>query len=283
MKSGSIALFGFGTLPLALGAALMLAPVDATPAPDAATITVTATDYALQAPDTLAQGAVTFNLVNQGKEFHHLWIARADSGRTLDDVMAAFKHHGPPPAWLRDIGGPNAPMPMGGVANATVVLQPGTYILGCWIPSPDGVPHLMKGMVRQLTVVPAAQPAPAPVAQVTMTLHDYGFSLSRPLTPGRYLIEVRNQAAQQHEIELASLADGKSVHELLAWIHKPEGAMPGAPIGGVSPIVRGEVAWFEVDLKPGRYALICFLPDAKDRKPHFEHGMVQEIEVGAAS
>jgi len=34
-----------------------------------------------------------------------------------------------------------------------------------------------------------------------------------------------------------------------------------------------------VDLKPGRYALICFLPDASDGKPHFEHGMVREIEL----
>ena len=44
-------------------------------------------------------------------------------------------------------------MPQGGIANATVMLQPGTYLLGCWIPSDDGVPHLMKGMIRQLTVV----------------------------------------------------------------------------------------------------------------------------------
>ncbi|HEX2220495.1 MAG TPA: hypothetical protein VHG35_16945 [Gemmatimonadales bacterium] len=276
MSSGSTALFGFGTLPLALGALVLFGPP---PAPAIKSVTITANEFALQAPDTVEAGPVTFNLLNQGKEFHHVWIVRLEEGRTMQDVHAALKNPGPPPAWLREIGGPNAPMPEGGKANATVMLQPGTYVLGCWIPSADGVPHIMKGMIRELTVVPAKHFVPAPAATVKMTLNDYGFTLSRPLTPGRHVIEVRNLAEQPHEIELASLADGKSVHQLLEWTHKPAGPAPGIAIGGVSPIDRGEVAWFEVDVKPGRYALICFLPDAKDGKPHFAHGMVQEIEV----
>lgn len=278
MKSGSIALFGFGTLPLALGAVALFAP--GTPAPAAPrTVTIAANEFALRAPDTLTQGATTFNLVNEGKEFHHVWIARLENGRTMRDVSSVLKNPGPLPPWIREVGGPNAPMPEGGIANATGMLQPGAYVLGCWIPGPDGVPHIMKGMVRPLTVVPAAKPARAPVATVTMTLQDYGFTLSRPLTPGRHLIEVRNLAAQSHEIELASLAPGKTAHDLLTWIHKPEGPIPGAAIGGVSPIAKGEVGWFEVDLTPGRYAMICFLPDAKDGQAHFVHGMVREIEV----
>jgi hypothetical protein len=36
---------------------------------------------------------------------------------------------------------------------------------------------------------------------------------------------------------------------------------------------------FTADFVPGKYALICFLPDAKDGKPHFMHGMVQEVTV----
>ena len=28
--------------------------------------------------------------------------------------------------------------------------------------------------------------------------------------------------------------------------------------------------------------LICFLPDRKDGKQHFQHGMIQEFEVGGA-
>jgi uncharacterized cupredoxin-like copper-binding protein len=234
----------------------------------------------LQAPDTVAAGAVTFRLVNRGKEFHHLWVARLERGKTQDDLLAAMRSPGPLPAWVHEIGGPNAPAP-GGESKATVSLKPGHYVIACLIPSDDGVPHLMKGMVRSLTIETAA-PAPNPVGDVTMTLHDYSFTLSQPLTAGRHLIEVHNNGPQPHEIELVQLAPGKTAREVLAWVHKPEGPPPGLPLGGVAPLARGGVAWFDVSLQPGMYALICFVPDAKDGKAHFEHGMVQEIEVGSA-
>jgi hypothetical protein len=51
-------------------------------------------------------------------------------------------------------------------------------------------------------------------------------------------------------------------------------------VGGVCPLARGGVASFEVNLAPGHYGMICFLPDAKDGKPHHEHGMIQEFGVG---
>ena len=37
--------------------------------------------------------------------------------------------------------------------------------------------------------------------------------------------------------------------------------------------------YFTADFAPGKYGLICFLPDAKDGKPHLAHGMVREITV----
>jgi hypothetical protein len=34
-----------------------------------------------------------------------------------------------------------------------------------------------------------------------------------------------------------------------------------------------------VDLEPGQYGLICFIPDAKDGKPHSAHGMTETLTV----
>jgi len=31
--------------------------------------------------------------------------------------------------------------------------------------------------------------------------------------------------------------------------------------------------------KPGDYGLICFVPDAKDRKPYLAHGMMKNLKV----
>jgi hypothetical protein len=277
MKPASLALLSLAVLPLALGAYVQSRPRETAP-----TVTITARDYTLDSPDTLPEGAVTLRLVNQGKEFHHIWIARLEGGRTVDDVLAALKTQGPLPEWVKDAGGPNAPRPEGGENSATVTLVPGNYIVACLIPSADGIPHLMKGMVRPLTVVKTGRPAPAPKGDVIMTLRDYSFFFSRPLTAGTHVIEVRNEGTQWHEFELVQLAPGKTPHDVIAFIEHGLGSPPGLPIGGVSPLMPGGVSWFHADLQPGRYALICFLPDRKDGKQHFEHGMTQEIEVGEA-
>jgi len=34
-----------------------------------------------------------------------------------------------------------------------------------------------------------------------------------------------------------------------------------------------------LDLAPGRYALICFVPDSASGKPHAALGMIGELEV----
>jgi hypothetical protein len=136
-------------------------------------------------------------------------------------------------------------------------------------------------MMRHLTVVPTPDAAGAPRADITMSLRDYSFVLSGTPAPGRRVIEVRNDAEQTHEVELLQLAPGRSVHDVLAWVERPVGPPPGLPLGGVSPLARGGVASFEVELVPGRYGMICFLPDVKDGKAHHEHGMIQEFEVPA--
>ncbi len=42
---------------------------------------------------------------------------------------------------------------------------------------------------------------------------------------------------------------------------------------------KGSTAYITADFTPGDYALICFLPDAKDGKPHFTHGMIQQVHI----
>lgn len=268
-----------GVLALAGAAA---SPSPASSAPAAATprvVTVTATDYAFQAPDTVMAGPTTIRLVNQGKELHHVALWRLEQGKTMADFFAAMQHEGPPPAWAIPVGGPNAPVP-GGEADASLELKPGRYMMICFIPSPDGKPHVMKGMSKEMMVVPAyGATSTMPAADVTMTLSDYAFELSKPLTAGRHQIRVVNQAEQPHEVLLVALAPGKTPMDVAAWAEKPEGPPPGRPIGGTVGLAKGLDNIITVELTPGEYGLICFLPDAKDGKPHFLHGMTRQFTV----
>ena len=242
-------------------------------------VTVTAHDFAFEAPAEIPAGLTTFRLVNAGPSLHHIQLIKLEDGKTADDYVAALKAGGPPPRWASLAGGPNPPN-AGSRTSATVDLAPGSYAMICFVPGADGVPHLFKGMVHPFKVTGTAPAGAAePKADLTVKLVDFDFQLSAPLTAGKHTIRVENAGSQPHEIAIIRLEPGKTPADIGAWAEKPAGPLPGAVEGGVSGIMPGAHAWAEVDLSPGDYALMCFFPDATDGKPHFVHGMAKVVHV----
>ena len=266
------------------GASRAAAPGDDPKAAKANVVMVTATDFAFQAPDTIAAGRTTIRLVNKGPEHHHVWLIKLEQGKTLKDLMEATKNHGPLPKWAVDVGGPNTPAP-GGETSATLDLEAGKYVMVCVIPSmKDGQPHYMKGMFKELTVakrggVVQAGKTVAPATDVVMTLDDYDFRLSSPITSATKSIRFENVAEQSHEAVIVKLNAGTTVQDFLQAIEKPQGPPPGALIGGITGIAKGRTIEVPTTFTPGEYALICFIPDARDGKAHLAHGMVKQFSV----
>jgi uncharacterized cupredoxin-like copper-binding protein len=275
-----------GTLGLAVAVALAAgcAKKEAEPARQAGPnhIVVTAADYAFQAPDSITAGLEMFHLVNQGPSIHHIQIVQLDSGKTLADLMTALKNPGPPPAWAHMIGGPNAAAPTGvDTTVAYLTLAAGNYALICLVPDSAGVPHFVKGMARALVVTPsAATPATEPQADVVVHLTDYAFAVTGSLTAGTHTIRVVNDGPQAHEMVMASLAPRKKATDLVKWVDAGmRGMPPGKPIGGTSALDPHGHVTLAATFAKGNYALICFLPDAKDGKEHSQHGMVKDLTV----
>src|SRR5688500_90612 len=71
-------------------------------------VTVTATDYAFEAPDTIEAGFTTFELVNNGDQGHMAHLIKLEGGRTLDDFLVAyneaFRTKGSRPPWATRLG-----------------------------------------------------------------------------------------------------------------------------------------------------------------------------------
>jgi hypothetical protein len=245
---------------------------------------ITAKDYSFDAPATIPAGLTTLHLMNEGKEAHQAQLLKLTDGKTYEDMVAGMKTMKPgepPPAWVIPVGGPNA-APPGGTSAATQTLEPGNYALVCYIPGADGVPHVMKGMSRGLVVTPStASAVPESTPSTTITLSDYKFDLSSPLKSGENVIRVENTAAQPHEVALFKLLPGKTMKDFQAWLPVSNKAAPppAIPFGGVVGQVKGGHAFFTANLDAGDYVLVCFLPDAKDSKPHFVHGMVQPFKI----
>jgi uncharacterized cupredoxin-like copper-binding protein len=246
-------------------------------------ITVHAKDYSFVAPKTIKSGTSTWRLVNDGKELHHLAIVKLDAGKTAADYTAFMKNPGPPPKWAHDVGGPNPALP-GGSVDATLTLEPGNYLVMCFINSPgDPAPHVMKGMISQVTVLSEKTDGVEPVTDVTIHTNDYTFTVSNTLTAGHHVIGVVNDAAQSHEVVFVELPPGKTIQDVSNWVVRDlmKGPPPGNPIGGMAAMEKGRTGIFPIDLKPGRYGLICFIPDARDGKAHSTKGMVKEFTIAA--
>ena len=143
------------------------------------TVTVTASDYSFAAPDMIPVGLTEVRLLNRGAEMHHAMLVRLEAGKTMGDLFAAMQPDSPPPVWAHDAGGPQTPGPRG-ESNAILRLVAGRCAMICVIPSPDGKPHVMKGMAKEIIVTPATSNTSNANVRVnsTMTLFDYAFQLS---------------------------------------------------------------------------------------------------------
>lgn len=263
--------------------ASLVAPA-AVQAQGARVVAVRAYDYGFRAPQSVPAGTITFRLTNDGKEVHHLWIVRLNEGRTPSEFMKSMNAWGSAlkmPDWAVDVGGPNN-VGSGATADGTMTLDPGTYMLVCWVQSPDGRPHVMKGMVKALRVTAQGATAPAePTPDVVMTLDDYSFTVSNPITAGHRTIRFENRANQSHEAVIARLLPDKSLTQAIVWMNEGQaGPPPVEALGGASGIAKGRHMFITADFTPGKYVLLCFIPDAKTGKPHSAHGMAKEITIG---
>ncbi len=270
-------------LPLIVAACAQSADQPATPA-GPQEVTYTATDDVFTGPDSIVPGMTQLTFVNNGANMHQLLLARFDEGKTLDSLMAAMQANpNDDPAWIHWVGGAGVIAP-GMRETSTQDLEPGSYAMLCFVTSPgDSMPHVARGMVKQVTVAGERNTAAAPEADTEIHLSDFAFDMPA-VTAGTHTFKVVNDGQQAHEVSLVRLNEGTSVEQLLAAAGPgSEGPPPAVPMGGNGVISPRASNWFTVNLEPGHYALLCFVPDSADGVPHAMKGMVKEFEVTAAS
>lgn len=271
--------FGVLLSPLVLVSAARYSGPENVKRPKMNSLTITAHDFGFTAPRSIPSGLARIRFINNGGTVHHAQLLRFTGNHTVKDFVAALKPNAPPPTWATDVGGPNAIPPHKELA-VIESLEPGNYGIVCFVDTPDHVPHLMKGMSRDLTVTRGGGNKSAlPEGDLSVELVDYNFKWSAPVTAGPHRITVTTNAEQSHEFTVIRLNPGKSANEELGWLDKMEGPPPGVPIGGVAGLSKGKPVSVGLVFTPGDYLLICFVPDMKDGKPHFMHGMVQQFTV----
>ena len=249
---------------------------------DVATLAVTGKEFAFELPATVPAGVTAITLTNAGQEEHQAQLAKIVDGKTMADLAAALQNPDPTAA-LQLItlwGGPNGVQP-GASGTSTVALEPGAYAFLCFISSPDGVPHIAKGMVAPLEVTGTASSTELPPGDAALTLKDFSFDLDA-LTAGKHTVTVTNDGPQPHEATIIKLNDGVTIDTIRGMATAspaPTGPPPWTDVGGLTGIAAGTTVNMDVDLPAGNYAFICFIPDPATGKAHFELGMLGALTV----
>ncbi len=249
-------------------------------------ITIHAVDFSYNAPTQIQSGLVTITLINDGKEDHQAQLARLNDGVTMDQLMAALQK-GPDTALplVTLAGGPNAIQP-GQKQTVTVNLPAGNYVLLCFVSGADNVPHLAKGMIAPMTVAAAAgnaagapNAAAEPQSTGSVMLQDFTITVPDKVQAGSQVWKVTNNGPEPHEFTLVRMDDGKTAQDFQAFMQNPTGKPPFSSAGGLGALAPGTSGWVNLDLKPGTYVALCFVPDPKTGKAHAELGMVTPFTV----
>jgi hypothetical protein len=120
---------------------------DGRPPPSDATVELS--DYRIAPPATVSGRAQLVLRNTSTAEPHEMILGRLEGSARVGSVLDALAAGQPMPA--TPVGGMQA-IPPGASALLQLDLQPGRYVVICQIPSPDGTPHYVKGMVGELTV-----------------------------------------------------------------------------------------------------------------------------------
>jgi hypothetical protein len=111
-------------------------------------------------------------------------------------------------------------------------------------------------------------------AQVAVTAKDFEFVFDPPTAPGRTSFVMTNEGEQAHFLAVAKLKDGVTLDQAL----QDEEGTTIEKEWSTRIASAGDDETVTLDLEPGHYAVVCFLPDA-DGTPHAMKGMVGEFTV----
>jgi hypothetical protein len=119
---------------------------DSTPAPQINQVSFTAMDYGFSGSQFIPSGMTEMVMTNTGRELHHQQLLTVPEGMATEDLIAGLVsgEAGPPPPGVEAAGSVGAIGP-GATGITALNMTAGDYLIVCFIPNAEGVPHMALG------------------------------------------------------------------------------------------------------------------------------------------
>ena len=278
-----------------------------TAAADGDAVTVVAKDFEFEAPKTIASGWNRFRFVNESDEQEHFFLLyqlpegkgftdykqgvtdpfisvwnRYDAGElTAEETVAQLGEQLAPWFFETPTAGGAALTEPGVTSEVSLHLEPGTYVMECYVKTPQGTWHNERGMLKELTVSEDSTGASEPEADVELTLSNYEITVSDSFRAGPQTVAVhvtdRPEGFMPHDVNLFRIeSDTTTVEEIVAWmdwmdLDQFRAPAPAVSLGGVEHLPPDATGYAHVDLEPGNYVWMS--------EEYASRGMVHEFRV----
>lgn len=254
-----------------------------------------------QIVDEIPSGWNTFRYTNKSTQVHFFLIDKYPEGKTIEDaekLVAPIFQEGMDlinqgrteegydafsklPEWFGEVvfmGGSGMVSP-GQTCETILKLDPGYYILECYVKMANGQFHSNMGMVKELVVTEEKSEISPPTANININISSKeGMVYSDPITKGinTFSVYYEDQIVHEnfvgHDVNLVKFDDSADIKALEKWVNwaDPKGLITPSPegitfLGGVNDMPEGSTGYFTTTLEAGNYGLISEVPNASGK------------------
>lgn len=254
-----------------------------------------------QISDTIPSGWNTFRYINKSPQTHFFLIDKYPEGKNSEDAKEyvapvfdkamklitegktkeGFAEFANLPEWFSEVaflGGSGLLSPES-TGETTLYLNPGNYMLECYVKMSNGVFHTSMGMVKDVVVSDKDSGNSEPKADANITISSTdGIVLKDSVFAGKrtFSVHFNDQIVYEsfvgHDINLVKLQSNTDLKNLENWMNwaDPKGLIEPAPsdvtfLGGVNDMPSGNKAYFTAILNKGIYGLISEVPNPSEK------------------
>jgi hypothetical protein len=244
-------------------------------------------DYAVTAPAKIEGGAAEITLDNSGNQAPHAaQLVQIGDGHTYQQAAAIINSDRPEviPDWINAYGGVG-PVQPGQTGTATVDLEEGHYALV------DDAENGAKEPAHAEFDVSETNDADLPETDAKVTAattdsgdpaHEYEWK-TEGLKAGNNRITFDSQGDKALHVIVAAPINGDATIDQVGKeldSNGPPRSIDFQNAAQTEVINGGKQEVATLNLKAGRYAFICFLPDRDEpNKPHFKEGLLKEVTI----
>jgi hypothetical protein len=257
-------------------------------------LAITTDGMTAEVPTELEAGRYLLSVTNTSSDLDvDVELIQLPEGITPDDLLAAFMSE-EIPEWFHDtMFGGGVSVKAGATTSVVLDITPGEWTIN--VHGYDDEFTVDNNMPTTVTVTGDMPTVEDPESAVTASMIDYDFEITQPVPSGANIWQLENVGSEPHHMVVFQIPEGTTEEQVLeafmAFFAPPASpeavASPAATALNPDDLVEifGTVIfspdrsmWTEIDLAPGTYASVCFLP-TPDGVPHIMMGMIQIFTV----